>query len=405
MRLLVCLFLLCPLVLGQGSPSSLPNANTGSDSQGQSLADVARRLRKDHTQEVRTTPEDAKKLLESVDEILTFASEDSGFAKRSGVKSRLVNEAEVENSARERLAKQEYTQRFARTELTMKKFGLLPREFSLREFLVRATGKQTAAYYDDETKMISLLNWVPAETQAPILAHELTHALQDQNYSLQKWMGRLPKSPAKDTKSLQTEGNDDSIIARDAVVEGQAMVVYIDYILAKVGRNLQNTPGLVYQMEDPAVKASPDTQLLHDAPMILREAGTFPYRSGLIFEGELLQAGGKQMAFAGAFARPPRSTHEVLQPRAYIDREPLPSLAIPDLGQIVADKYEIYDKGGMGELDVRAILEQSGNRKVAQSLASAWQGGRYVAFRKLPAAAEPSTTSDLALFYVSRWRS
>lgn len=183
------------------------------------------------------------------------------------------------------------------------------------------------------------------------------------------------------------------------------MVVYLDFALAKFGRNLQNTPGLVYQMEDPAVKATPDSELLHDAPMILRETGTFPYRSGLIFEGELLQAGGKPMAFAGAFARPPRSTHEVLQPRAYIDREPLPSLTIPDLRPVVGEKYEVFDKGGIGELDVRAILEQSGNRKIAEGLASAWKGGRYVAFRKLPSTAGPSTTADLALFYVSRWRS
>ncbi len=406
MRMLVCLFLLCPFVLGQDSPASAPNTSPNSDTQGQSLADIARKLRKDHTQEVRTTPEDVKKLLESVDEILSFASEDSGFPKHSAVKSRLVSEKDVENSARERLAKQEYTQRFARAELTMKKFGLLPKEFSLREFLVRATGKQVAAYYDDETKMISLLNWIPAETQAPILAHELTHALQDQNYNLQKWMGREHKpASSPNAKSSQGESNDDGLTARDAVVEGQAMVVYIDFILAKFGRNLQNTPGLVYQMEDPAVKATPDTELLHDAPMILRETGTFPYRSGLIFEGELLQAGGKQMAFAGAFARPPRSTHEVFQPRAYIDKEPLPSLTIPDLRPVVGDKYEVFDKGGIGELDVRAILEQSGNRKIAESLASAWQGGRYIAFRKLPSTAEPSTTADLALFYVSRWRS
>jgi hypothetical protein len=41
--------------------------------------------------------------------------------------------------------------------MTMKKFGLLPREFNLREFVVKANGKQIAAYYDDETKTISIL--------------------------------------------------------------------------------------------------------------------------------------------------------------------------------------------------------------------------------------------------------
>jgi hypothetical protein len=393
MRTLLCLFLLCSLVLAQ---------DVNSAGQGQSLADMARKLRKDHTQETRLTPEEEKKLLGSISELFTFASEDSGFAKRSVVKSRFVEEKEVETSTKERLSKKEYTQRFARSELTMKKFGLLPRDFSLREFMVKASGKQVAGYYDDETKVISLLNWVPFEKQAPVLAHELTHALQDQNFDLQNWLWEKNRGAQK--AKVSANGNDDGMTARDAVVEGQAMVVYIDYLLAGVGRNLQNTPGLVYQMEDPAVKASPDTELLHDAPMILREAGTFPYKSGLIFEVELLQAGRKEMAFAGAFARPPHNTHEVLQPRAYIEREKLPPLTMPDMQQAVKEKYEVFDTGSIGELDVRAILEQSGNRKIADSLASNWQGGRYIAFRKLSGAAEPSTTADLALFYVSRWK-
>jgi len=393
MRTLLCFFLLCSFVLGQDSNSA---------GQCQSLADMARKLRKDHTQEQRLTPEEENKLLDSVSELFTFASEDSGFAKRSAVKSHFVDEKEVETSTKERLSKKEYTQRLARSELTMKKFGLLPRDFSLREFLVKANGKQVAGYYDDETKVISLLNWVPFEKQAPVLAHELTHALQDQNFDLQNWLWEKHRA-AQNTKA-SADGNDDGMTARDAVVEGQAMVVYIDYLLAGIGRNLQNTPGLVYQMEDPAVKASPDTQLLHDAPMLLREAGTFPYKSGLIFEVELLQAGGKEMAFAGAFARPPHNTHEVLHPRAYIEHEKLPSLAMPDLRQAVKEKYEVFDTGSVGELDVRAILEQSGNRKIADSLASNWQGGRYIAFRKLTGTAEPSSTADLTLFYVSRWK-
>ena len=79
-------------------------------------------------------------------------------------------------------------------------------------------------------------------------------------------------------------------------------------------------------------------------------------------------------------------------------------MSMPDLRQAVKEKYEIFDTGGVGELDVRAILEQSGNRKIADSLAANWQGGRYVAFRKLSGPAEPSTTADLALFYASRWK-
>ena len=72
----------------------------------------------------------------------------------------------------------------ARSEMTMKKFGFLPREFDLRDFLAKANGKEVAGYYDEEKKTVYLLNWIPLEHQAPVLAHELTHALQDQNYDL-----------------------------------------------------------------------------------------------------------------------------------------------------------------------------------------------------------------------------
>ena len=176
----------CALCIFSALLSSLALSQDASSSQ--SLADVARKLRKDTTDEVRMTDADTKKLFESVDRIFAFAAEDSGMPKHATVKRRLVSKADVENYAKGALAKEEYTKRFAQEELSMKKLGFLPREFNLREFLVKSTGQQIAAYYDDETKTVSMLNWVPPDRQEPILAHELTHALQDQNYDLRKWM-------------------------------------------------------------------------------------------------------------------------------------------------------------------------------------------------------------------------
>ena len=415
----ICLLGLCVLCgpgLAQEAPPVAPvgaASSAPSPAQNQSLADIARKLRKDDTNEVRMNAEDTKKLFETVDKIFAFAVEDTGMPKRAVVKRQLVSKADVEKFTSGRLAKEEFTQRFAQGETSMKKLGFLPRDFNLREFLVKATGQQIAGYYDEEAKTISLLNWVPPDRQGPILAHELTHALQDQNYDLKKWMKATLKPSEKtgkeklDKDSDKDNADDDASSARHAVVEGQAMVVYVDYLLAPLGRNLQDTPGLIYQMEEPAVKAAPDSQLLHDAPMILREAGSFAYNEGLIFEGELLQKGGKKMAFAGAFARPPRNTHEVLQPAAYINGEKLPAVHIPDMQQVLSNQYEVYDSGGIGELDVRALLKQYGERKIADELSSAWHGGRYVTYRrsnKSDTTALP-TTADLAVLYVSHWKS
>lgn len=374
-------------------------------SSSQSLADVARKLRKDTTDQVRMTEADTKKLFESVDRIFAFAAEDSGMPQHAAVKRRLVSKADVEKYASGALAKEEYTKRFAQEELSMKKLGFLPREFNLRDFLVKSTGQQIAAYYDDETKMVSMLNWVPSDQQEPILAHELTHALQDQNYDLRKWMKAALKPAGHGSKVSET-GNDDGATARKAVVEGQAMVVYVDYLLAPVGRNLVNTPGLIYSMEEPAVKAIADSQMLHDAPMILRESGSFAYNEGLIFEGELLHKGGKDLAFAGAFARPPQNSHEVLQPEAYLNREKLPPTVVPDMKELLGSQYEVYDSGGIGQLDVRAYLKQYGERKSADDVSSAWQGGSYVTFHRTDKGPSDTstTTADLALLYVSRWK-
>src|SRR5271154_6447523 len=372
---------------------------------GQSLGDVSRKLRKDTTNEVKMTDADTKKLFESVDRIFAFAAEDTGMPKRATVKRQLVSKADVEKDTTRQLAKEEFAKSFAQEELSMKKLGFLPRDFNLKEFLVKSTGQNIAAYYDDETKIISMLNWVPPDQQEPILAHELTHALQDQNYGLAKWMKAAPKAEGSQASGT-TKINGDSQIARKAVVEGQAMVVYFDYLLKPAGRSLEDTPGLIYQMEDPAVKAVIDSQLMHDAPMILREMGGFPYQEGLIFEGELLHKGGKKMAFAGAFARPPRNSHEVLQPEAYINGEKLPALGIPDMRDVLNDRYDVYDSGGIGELDVRALLKQYGERKIADEVSSEWQGGAYATFRRKDKGVADvfPNTADLALLYVSRWK-
>jgi len=403
-----CLVFVWIFVSWMAAPAQQQIVDTSSTAnQGQSLGDLARKVRKDHTDEVQMSDADAKKLFSSVDEILTFVAEDTGFPQKASVKRRLVGSVDVEKYTREQQAKEGFAQRFTRSELTMKKFGLLPKDFDLREFLVKANGKQIAAYYDFETKTISMLNWIPLDKQKPILAHELTHALQDQSYNLKTWMKLDEKEEEPAVEATSKQDDDGVSTVRRAVVEGQAQVVYLDYVLAPFGRTVQNTPGLIYQMEEPAVQAVADSELLHNAPMIIRELGTFPYKAGLIFEGELLQKGGKAMAFAGAFAHPPRTTHEVLQPKAYLEHETPPTVGLPDLRAIVGSKYAVYDSGSVGELDLRALFKQYGERRAADELAAAWQGGRYVAFRKTGDAAgsAPPSLADLALVYVSRWKS
>ena len=76
--------------------------------------------------------------------------------------------------------------RLGRSELVLKKMGLLPADFALKKFSVEGRGAASGRVLRLRDKTMYLLNWVPLELQRPVMAHELTHALQDQNYDLSR---------------------------------------------------------------------------------------------------------------------------------------------------------------------------------------------------------------------------
>ena len=149
------------------------------------------------TGETRMTKDQAKELFKSVDDILGFASKDSKLPIEHSVKRTLISRDEVNKFLRERFDKDESTKRLERSEIVLKKFGLLDRDFHLQTFLVSLLTEQIAGYYDDKTKTVNLLDWIAPDEQKSVLAHELTHALQDQKVDLSKWSEVGPKGIAK----------------------------------------------------------------------------------------------------------------------------------------------------------------------------------------------------------------
>ncbi|HWT67294.1 MAG TPA: hypothetical protein VN151_14370, partial [Terracidiphilus sp.] len=126
------------------------------------------------------TDEDAKKLFALVDELLKFSSDETGLPIKSSVKRQLTTRTAVENYLLEKFNEDDDAKRMQRSEIVLKKFGLLERDFDLKPFLLALLKEQIEAYYDPKTKGVYLLDWIGVDEQKPVLAHELTHALQDQ---------------------------------------------------------------------------------------------------------------------------------------------------------------------------------------------------------------------------------
>src|SRR5258708_667043 len=185
--------------------------------------------------QTKITPQQAEQLFRDVDTILDFASKDSSLPIKHEVKRRLASREEVVSYLHKNMDEDKDVQRLKRTELVLKKFGLLPKDFTLQTFLVDLLEEQVAGYYDSKTKTVNILDWVVPDLQRPVLAHELTHALQDQSFGLDKWLKKGTED-LDNKKEITAEDivSDENSEARQAVVEGQAMVVLLDYMLAPV---------------------------------------------------------------------------------------------------------------------------------------------------------------------------
>jgi len=349
----------------------------------------------------KISPKAAEELFRSVDEILKFASKDTSLPIHDEIKRRLVNRDEVVAFIRKHMAEDEDAQRLQRSELVLKKFGLLPRDFDLRTFLVALLREQVAGYYDPQTKTVNLLDWIDPDQQKPVLAHELTHALQDQSFGLEKYMkaGAADLATSKKEPSPEDIESDEESAAHQAVVEGQAMVVLIDYELAPVGQSVVDSPQIVEALKAGMQMGTADSIEFRNAPLYIKEALTFPYRYGLDFEMELLTKMGKDRAYAGAFRNPPRTTREIMEPHAYLSGEKLAAMPLPDFKKDFKG-YDKFDVGAVGEFDVAILVEQYQGEQVSKRLYPHWRGGYYYAARPHGDASAP-----LGLLYVSRWSS
>ena len=210
------------------------------------------------------------------------------YPARSGTQSRQAIEEMV---VRELDAQTTPAQMHA-TEVTLKKLGMVGADFQMRPFVRAVLTEQVAGYYDPKTREFYVADWIDLDAQKPVMAHELTHALQDQHFNLQ----RLSNWP---------HGDADAELAAHALVEGDATLAMTRYALA----HLDLMTALM-------ASASGATDQIARAPRSLRESLIFPFDQGLTWVTRLQQRGG-WAAVSAAFAKMPLSSEQILHLEKY----------------------------------------------------------------------------------------
>jgi len=244
-------------------------------------------------------------------------------------------------------------------------FGLLPKGFDLDTFMVNVLTEQVEGLYDPKTHEFYIADWSPLADQRMVMAHELTHALEDQHFQIETWL-------------KAARPNEDAELARDSVLEGSAMAAMVDYLMLGTGRSLKDVPDF-----DPGMLIGDlgSTPTLQEAPPFLKDALIFPYLGGLTFSAAVMRNTGWS-ALPGLFEKPPVSTQQILHPVLYRSGKNPTSLTLPPLEKLLGDNWSKLDENIIGEFGWKEVLKQFLDNDRAKNLAAAWDGDRYVVFEQ-----------------------
>jgi hypothetical protein len=294
----------------------------------------------------------------------------------------LISKDQVNTFLKDRVGEKSSQEDLRIEEIGLKKFGFVPQDFDLKKTEVDLLTEQSAAFYDYHKKKLYISDWAPKDMREEALVHELSHALADQNFHLER--------------SIKKGGDDDDLsMAREAVMEGQATWLMSEAEERKNGQTLKGSPAAVEEMSRSMDSGGKDYPVFDSTPMYLRRTLVFPYTQGMIFQNAVVEKL-EQAAFAEVFRHSPVSTQQILHPEKYFahimpTRPPLPHFS-------GGHGYKQLAWGTMGELDHALLIEQYVDKEHADEIAPHWRGGVY-------ALEENKKEKRVVLEYTVEWES
>jgi len=296
-----------------------------------------------------------------VPEVSRQLAEITGLPLRHPVPCSFINKQQVNAFLKQRIKEVASPEDIRAEELSLRKFGLVPADFDLAASTVDLLTEQAAAFYDYNKRKLFLTDTTSEESQDAVLAHELAHALADQNFNLARYI-------------KQGRKNDDGSTARLSVMEGQATWLMSEYAARRLGQTLVGNQALAASMAAMTDSGGGQFPVFENAPLYLRRSLVFPYTKGMVFQSAVLERD-HQRGFAEVFTDPPVSTQQILHPEKYFAKVKPTEPETPD--PHLPRGYKGLVRGELGELEHAILLEQYAGKQEAQEIAPHWRGCRF----------------------------
>jgi hypothetical protein len=335
-RLQTAAFLTVLLILAATAPSALVGM-----AQAQSAA-------------VATTSE-AKKaaVVETTEAVLKETSELRQLPILRPVKSDTQTRDEIQRFLIKNMDEETTPAEMHASEISLKKLGLIPPDFQFRAFIIKLLTEQVAGYYDPEQQEFFLADWINLDGQKPVMAHELTHALQDQHFNLRRF-DKWPK------------GDSDAELAVHALIEGDASLA--------MGVYVSRSPLRIVALMKSMGESKSSTEEIDRAPRALRESLLFPYDQGMQWVTQLYRRDGWPLV-SKAFTDLPQSTEQILHVDKYFAREAPIKVSLPNIASALGNGWKQIDVDVNGEWGYYLILNEYLKSDVESKRAADGWGG------------------------------
>ncbi|MHC4924102.1 MAG: hypothetical protein ACYTG4_08500 [Planctomycetota bacterium] len=237
----------------------------------------------------------------------------------------------------------------------LRRLGAIAKDEDLMGILEEYLPQTVAAIYDWRTKRVSFLPGQPA--QLPTMVHELTHALDDQEFDF-------------DSQMKHITGELDRGLAFGSLVEGDATSVEQRFF---TGGMIANIP-----IENLRMMANQQAAMLlkrkdRAAPPAIAIAFASQYSEGVVFAESLRRGPKNEEAINDAFRSPPTSTEQILHPEKYQAGENPVVVRFAALPENATSAMETT----LGELGTRImLLGRSVDQATATKASAGWAGDR-----------------------------
>jgi hypothetical protein len=263
-----------------------------------------------------------------------------------------VTEAQIDRRLSKNFDKSYPVDFYARRSEAWGTIGVIPAGTSIRNALLAfQTGNVVGFYNPANKKLVYVGDTELSLNERFFLAHELTHAIDDQHFGLSR------------LDAIVARCDDEAFTAALGAVEGSAQFFA--------------TQVIIRFPSDAAVGGSGGGSL-DGVPPFISQMEFWPYTVGLAFVQQLDEQGGT-VRVNQALRSFPVSTEQIIHPERWPNDTPQP-VDIPDLGPLLGDGWSDLDVMTVGELWLQLMLDLRLDTGAASRASTGWDGGIYRAW-------------------------